>query len=176
LADLVSFGVVPAAMLSRLVLVSDGCLLSISFLQNAILIFPFLIAIFSALRLAKFNIDERQHDSFLGLPTPASAIFVVSTVVAANDCEFLATILHNEITIILSTIILSALMISEIPMFSLKIKFNEGLNQVLKKNIIQITFLIIALIFIILLGFAGISLSIVLYILISIVKALATKK
>ncbi|MDR3286609.1 MAG: CDP-diacylglycerol--serine O-phosphatidyltransferase [Prevotellaceae bacterium] len=176
LADLISFGVVPAAMLHRVLAISNDDLLKIPLLGILIYGFPFFIAVFSALRLAKFNIDERQHDSFLGLPTPANAIFIVATVIAASKYQFIHNILYNDISIVILTIVMSALMICELPMFSLKVKFNETGKQILDKNITQIMFLIISLIFIILLGFAGISLSIILYILISTVKTILKNK
>jgi CDP-diacylglycerol--serine O-phosphatidyltransferase len=175
LADMVSFGVVPAAMLHRLLIESNDNLLSIPIFGLVLYGFPFIIAVFSALRLAKFNIDERQHDSFLGLPTPANAIFIVTTVVAGSKCPFIHEILSHDISIILLSIVMSALMVCEIPMFSLKIKFdNKGIN-IIKKYTTQIIFLAVSLVLIILFDFAGISLSIVLYILISIAKAIFKK-
>ncbi|MDR3227279.1 MAG: CDP-alcohol phosphatidyltransferase family protein [Prevotellaceae bacterium] len=176
LADLISFGVVPAAMLHRVLVKSNDDLLSIPIFGILIYGFPFMIAVFSALRLAKFNIDERQHEMFLGLPTPANAIFIVATVIAASKYQFIHDILYNEISIVILTIAMSALMICELPMFSLKVKFNETGKQILEKNITQIIFLVISLIFIILLGFAGISLSIILYILISTIKTILKNK
>jgi CDP-diacylglycerol--serine O-phosphatidyltransferase len=168
LADMVSFGVVPAAMLHQLMVELEPDMLSIPVFGIPFFGFPFIIAVFSALRLAKFNIDERQHNSFLGLPTPANAIFIISTVIAANRYEFIHNILYSDISIILICIAMSILMICEIPMFALKINFGE--SNIIKKNIIKIIFLIISLILIILFGFAGLSLSVILYILLSIIK------
>ncbi|MDR1552193.1 MAG: CDP-alcohol phosphatidyltransferase family protein [Prevotellaceae bacterium] len=174
LADMVSFGVVPAAMLHQLLIQLDPDILSIPILGIPLYGFPFIIAIFSALRLAKFNIDERQHDSFIGLPTPANAIFIISTVLAADDYKFIHDILYFDVTIILLCIAMSILMVCEIPMFALKINFDE--NHTIKKNITKIIFLAISLIFIILFGFAGISLSIILYILLSVISCLLKSK
>ncbi|MDR1984118.1 MAG: CDP-alcohol phosphatidyltransferase family protein [Prevotellaceae bacterium] len=170
LADMVSFGVVPAAMLHQLLIKLDPNLLSIPILGIPLYGIPFIVAIFSALRLAKFNIDTRQHDSFLGLPTPANAIFIVSTILAAKDYKFIEYILSSDILIIILCIVMSALMVCEIPMFSLKINFNE--NQIIKKHIAQIIFLALSIILIVFFGFAGISLSIVLYIFYSVIKAI----
>jgi len=175
LADMVSFGVVPAAMLHRLLINSHPDLIAIPIFGLIFYWFPFIIAVFSALRLAKFNIDERQHESFLGLPTPANAIFIVSTVVAASSCQLIHNILSCEISIILITVVMSALMICEIPMFALKIKFDKKGFDFIKQYFIQIIFLLISLTLIILLGFAGISLSIILYILLSIIIAIVKK-
>jgi CDP-diacylglycerol--serine O-phosphatidyltransferase len=168
LADMVSFGLVPAAMLHQLLIKINPDLLSIPILGIPLFGFPFIIAVFSALRLAKFNIDERQHDSFLGLPTPANAIFIVSTVLAANDFTFIHNILCCDISIILLCIVMSILLVCEIPMFALKINFSE--SNIIRRNITKIIFLAVSLIFILLLGFAGVSLSVVMYILLSIIK------
>lgn len=168
LADMVSFGVVPAAMLHQLLIKLDPDILSIPIIGIPLYGFPFIIAVFSALRLAKFNIDERQHDSFLGLPTPANAIFIVSTVLAAEKYQFIHDVLYCDITIIILCIVMSILLVCEIPMFALKTNFGE--SHITKKNITKILFLAISLIFIILFGFAGISLSVILYILLSITK------
>jgi len=116
LADVISFGLAP------------GCILYSYFsLLNAQLNFPylpclaFLLPIFAALRLAKFNIDTRQTNVFLGLPVPASGLFWSS---------FIPTILHltgkYPVAFAIGTVVLllvfCALMVSEIPMFSLKVK------------------------------------------------------
>ncbi|MDR2292669.1 MAG: CDP-alcohol phosphatidyltransferase family protein [Prevotellaceae bacterium] len=170
LADMVSFGVVPAAMLHQILIKLDPNILSIPILGIPLYGFPFIIAIFSALRLAKFNIDDRQHNSFLGLPTPANAIFIVSTVLAADKYTFIHDILYFDVSIILICIAMSILLVCEIPMFALKINFEE--NNIIRKNIIKIIFLAVSLIFIILFGFAGISLSVILYILLSVIKLL----
>ncbi|MDR2064657.1 MAG: CDP-alcohol phosphatidyltransferase family protein [Prevotellaceae bacterium] len=170
LADMVSFGVVPAAMLHRLFTKLDPDMLSIPIFGIPFYGFPFIIAVFSALRLAKFNIDERQHNSFLGLPTPANAIFIVSAVLAANEYKFIHDILYFDISIILICIVMSILLVCEIPMFALKINFDEG--NIIKKNIIKIIFLATAIILIIIFGFAGLGLSVILYVLLSIIKLL----
>ncbi|MDR0755147.1 MAG: CDP-alcohol phosphatidyltransferase family protein [Prevotellaceae bacterium] len=173
LADMVSFGVVPAAMLHQILIKLNPDMLSIPVFGIPFFGFPFIIAVFSALRLAKFNIDERQHNSFLGLPTPANAIFTVATVLAADKYNFIHDILYCNISIILICTVMSILLICEIPMFALKINFNE--NNIIRKNITKIIFLAISLIFIILFGFAGLSLSVILYIVLSIIKLLFSK-
>ena len=78
----------------------------------------FVIPVFSAFRLAKFNLDTRQTESFLGLPTPANALFIGSYVFLPNFFN----IAHHPITLGLITIIMSILLLTELPMFSLKIK------------------------------------------------------
>ena len=80
----------------------------------------FLIAVFSAYRLGKFNIDPRQSTSFIGLPTPANALFWGSLVVGGHD--FLVSESFNAIYLIGLVLLMSYLLIAEIPMFSLKFK------------------------------------------------------
>ena len=170
LADMVSFGVVPAAMLHRLMIKANPEFSSIPVWGILLYGFPFIITVFSALRLAKFNIDTRQHDSFLGLTTTANAIFIVSSVIAASKYQIFSYVFSSDILIILLCIMVSALLVCEIPMFSFKIKFGEG--KIIQKNIVQIIFLLAAIALIVVFGCAGISFSIILYILYSIIKAI----
>lgn len=83
---------------------------------------PLVLAAFSALRLAKFNLDERQHDSFIGLPTPAAAMIcgsLATLVTVRPDC-FLAHWCQGPVFIPVLTLILCYLLVCEIPMFSMK--------------------------------------------------------
>lgn len=120
LADDVTFGFAPAAM----VFVYMKSLLYPQFLGGVAEYIPylaFLIAVFSALRLAKFNIDKRQSVSFIGLPTPANALFWSSLVVGAGG--WIGNEIHSGWLLVVGLIFLSSyLMVSEIPMFSLKFK------------------------------------------------------
>ncbi|MEF9932347.1 MAG: CDP-diacylglycerol--serine O-phosphatidyltransferase [Bacteroidales bacterium] len=114
LADMVSFGVAPAMML-------------FSFMQSTtvglITFVPLFIAVFSGLRLAKFNIDTRQTENFIGLATPACALFCGSLMYALTVYACIADFLTEYFYIIpLLSIILSYLLTSEIPMFSFKFK------------------------------------------------------
>ena len=115
LSDLVSFGVLPAVMLYNC---SRTCMFGESWVCWA----PLAIALCSGLRLAKFNVDKRQQSSFLGLPTPACALLVGSLCyyVAADPASFLATWCAGPVFVPALSICLSALLVSEIPMFSLK--------------------------------------------------------
>lgn len=125
----------------------------------------FLIAVFSAYRLGKFNIDPRQSTSFIGLPTPANALFWGSLVVGGHD--FLVSESFNAIYLIGLVLLMSYLLIAEIPMFSLKFK-----NLSWKDNQISYLFLSVCtplLVFFKLSGFAAI---ILWYILLSV----ATRK
>lgn len=116
LADMVSFGILPSIMLYKLMLIAYGdCIWSY---------IPLVIAVFSALRLAKFNIDERQSENFIGLATPACAMICGSfAYYATNDTSsILYAWASTRFFVPVASLILSALLISEIPMFSMKFK------------------------------------------------------
>ena len=118
LADMVSFGVLPSLMMYGLMTDIHG---------NAFICYiPLLIAIFSALRLAKFNIDDRQSDNFIGLATPACAMICGSfTYYVSNDpTSVLYSWAGSSWFIPTASVILCYLLISEIPMFSMKFKKN----------------------------------------------------
>ena len=80
----------------------------------------FVMAAFSALRLAKFNLDERQALGFIGLPTPANALFWGSLIVGAG--QYIAPLPYTAYIILIGTFVSCFLLISEIPMFALKFK------------------------------------------------------
>lgn len=157
LADDVSFGVAPALIVFSLfkeINYPDH----LSFLANWLPYAAFLIAVFSALRLAKFNNDTRQTTSFIGLPVPANALFWASLVAG---CKPIASY-HPLLTLAL-VCLFSWLLVSEIPMFSLKFK-----NLSWKDNKIAFIFVIISAILLITLKIAGFAAVIVWYILLSI--------
>ena len=181
LADMVSFGLLPALMLHETMVLSGtaGTLSStagtLSGTGNWISWLPLVLAAFSALRLAKFNLDERQHDSFIGLPTPAAAMicgslaYYVASVaatpapaLASASADILASasagnlasasadlfaMSGNWLTNLCSSIwflpvlalALSLLLVSEIPMFSMK--FGKGKQTDRGTMVIRITFL-----------------------------------
>ncbi|HOX82423.1 MAG TPA: CDP-diacylglycerol--serine O-phosphatidyltransferase [Chryseolinea sp.] len=148
LADMVSFGVLPAFFMYS-ILASKS---SFPYLPYVAL----LIAVCSALRLAKFNIDETQSDSFKGLPTPANAIFITSL-------SFLTLpvfeVVHNPNTLLVITLIFSLLMVSRFDLFALKFK-----NFSWADNKIRFTFLILSVSLVVLLQWAALPLIIILYI------------
>lgn len=121
LADVVTFGVAPSAMLFTLFNhVSYPQFMASEFWFNIMPFTAFLMAAASALRLAKFNIDERQHTDFIGLPTPANAIFWGALI---SSCEqWLTGPRFNAAFLFAFMILASWLLICEIPMFSLKFK------------------------------------------------------
>jgi CDP-diacylglycerol---serine O-phosphatidyltransferase len=164
LADMVSFGVVPGTIMFMLFQKSGNSFLGLPI--ETVAFFGFLITIFSALRLAKFNIDTRQTTSFIGLPTPACTIFVASLPLILEHGELMhyAVILNPWVLTIL-TLLLSYLLIAELPLFALKFT-----NLTWQDNSVRFIFLIVSVILVALLQFAAIPLIIVVYILLSIIK------
>lgn len=116
LADLISFGLLPSLMIYRR-LVEGG-------MTGFWTYIPVIICIFSALRLAKFNVDERQSENFIGLATPACAMICGSfAVIAHYDLNNIVGIFTESTWMIpAGSVILSYLLVSEIPMFSMKFK------------------------------------------------------
>lgn len=122
LADVVTFGMAPAAMVFSLMQQMTNSNLHDCSAMKSIPYAVFLLVAFSALRLAKFNLDSRQSHSFIGLPTPANALFWASaTLFLSTRLEFIATQQIAMISLLLAALLCFCfLMISEIPMFALK--------------------------------------------------------
>ena len=162
LADLISFGLAPGFMAMHFMLY-DSVFHGINdSYQIWWALSALLIPIFSALRLAKFNIDARQTTSFIGLPVPANALFWIGICQAGLQIEDKAC----GYAIVCLVILFSFLLISEIPMFSLKFK-----NLKLKENYLRYLILIAAAIFLIFFGLAGLAATIGLYIILSLLTA-----
>ncbi len=175
LADIISFGVAPSMIVYRLILfslVDTG--LSIDkpgFERSLILYSAFIIVVFSALRLAKFNIDKRQKDLFTGLPTPASALLIASIGIN-SDIYFLPFMtrenvynIYSLIFLIVLIIVICYLMVSSVRMFSLKFRnFSFG------ENGLRYIFLVISALIIILFGIPGLAPVIILYIFLSLIN------
>lgn len=173
LADDITFGFAPAAivfaMMSQLTENAncvtntiDSCGLSVYLPYTA-----FLIAAFSALRLAKFNLDTRQTGSFIGLPTPANALFWGALALSLSENGMLESGQTQWLSAaILCGIILSAwILVAEIPMFALKFK-----HFGLRGNELRYGFILVSLLLLAILGLVGFSTVIILYILTSIVN------
>lgn len=137
LADVVSFGVAPAMiifhLLSNVMSPDAGILVSEDPGTSFLLFLPALMPVCAALRLAKFNLDASQSTSFKGMPTPANGIAVITLILATNftDSPFLKAFTSSPLWLIVYTVVLSLLMVSRIPLLSLKIrnlsfKGNEG--------------------------------------------------
>ena len=127
----------------------------------------FIITLASAYRLAKFNIDTRQSDSFIGLPTPANALFIMSIPMIQFDGthEWLVNALFNPFVLIIISFVSAYMLNAEIPLFSLKIKDFSW-----DKNKLQVFFLAIAATLFLFLGFTALPFIILLYVAISVVN------
>lgn len=190
LADMVTFGLLPGFIMFRLISLSilnfDTYLAqdiystlrigmpTLETLSNLginnlyYLLLPFIalfIPVFSAIRLAKFNNDSRQSDSFIGVPTPANAILISSLALVLTNHYFWQVdfeykkMLFNPYSLIIITLLMSYLLIAELPLFALKFK-NFGWVD----NKTRYTFLIISVVLLILFQFIAIPFIILLYI------------
>lgn len=119
LADDITFGVAPATMVFAELAVMDYPA-TLEPLRQYLPYFAYIMAAFSALRLAKFNLDTRQTTSFIGLPTPANALFWGSLIVGARD--LLEASPYNVFIVMAMVLLTSYILIAEIPMFALKFK------------------------------------------------------
>lgn len=172
LADMVSFGVLPGfvmfILIENMASINPGMLINPDYTPFIALLIP----VFSALRLAKFNIDERQTEAFIGLPTPANAFFMSGfplILFQINHTERIANVmlvqtLFSPYFLIGVCIVFSLLLVSEIRLMSLKFKnFNWKGNQA------RFIFLISAVALAALLRFFSIHLIIIFYLFISVV-------
>ena len=155
LADDITFGFAPSAIIFSYLCTFHIHLLFVPFLA-------FVMAAFSALRLAKFNLDERQALGFIGLPTPANALFWGALIVGAGD--WISTLPYAPYLILLGTFISCYLLIAEIPMFALKFKYWGW-----KGNDIKYIFILSCIPLLLLLRVSGIAIIIAWYILLSII-------
>ncbi len=178
LADVVTSGVAPGIVMMQLLLKAsknehwdysvltnqNDFLFSVPFLISLI---GLLITLGAAYRLAKFNLDERQTSSFIGLPTPASALVVISfpLILAYSNSSFSNMLIENTWFLIGITLILTFLMNAEIPLFSLKFKNFEW-----KKDVIKVVFIVITILFIIIIKFMAIPMIILVYVILSLIE------
>lgn len=190
LADMVTFGVVPGLIVFQLFKITipiqnwEGCVgcqspghyLTPSVWENYLPYLALIIPIFSCIRLAKFNNDTRQTESFIGLPTPANAILICALPLIINSSSGMdgsiyptrASIIINQYGFLISlSVIMSFLLIAPIPMFSLKFK-NFGWTG----NKRRYSFLIFSILLLVFLKFLAIPLIIVSYVLFSIASNL----
>lgn len=172
LADVVSFGVAPGFIIFRMIVdyqpgYSHFLIHGDGLLDTLFGLIPLIMPVCAALRLAKFNTDESQHTSFKGLPTPASALAVVSVVLAGHysDNIFFTFASGSELILALITIVLSLLMVSRLPLMSLKTShLRPGGNK--GRYILVILVIIIMAIW----GLASSILIVPLYIIISLIE------
>lgn len=215
LADMVTFGVVPGVIMFHLIHISllpGGFVFGPTEIEAMIIKYvpfiAFLISIFSAVRLAKFNIDTRQSDSFIGVPTPANSILIASfplilnlgeyehmnsLILMGNEVEYLnkgeylpmvtnflpprgeyqltTIIILNPWFLIGITILMSYLLVAELPLFALKFKHFKWTG-----NEIRFIFLGLSAMLLILFQFTAIPFIIFLYILLSLINNIGKKK
>ena len=191
LADCVTFGVVPGIVM-MVILDNSLCVhqsISASTFLSAnsnLLVVPpvlpryslsylaLLIPVFSAVRLAKFNIDTRQSNSFIGLPTPANSIFMLSIgylYADKNTSSFIQDLIHRIEFLVPVIIIFSFLLIAELPLFALKFK-----NFSWKKNEIRYVFMTLSLLLLLCLKITALPLIILLYLVLSLADQFFRKK
>lgn len=170
LADMVTSGVVPGIVMFKLIQLNLKTNPN-SFIYEEPILDIALIGLFltvgACFRLGKFNLDTRQTKSFVGLPTPAMSLLVISLplVQQYSEIEFAKELISNNYFLIILTWILCFLMNSEIYLFSLKFE-----NYSIKDNYIKYIFLLLSIILIWLLPFISISLIIILYVFLSLLN------
>ena len=169
LADCITFGFAPSAIIFSYMAgihATQRCLspLEFPFLlmvgQAGTAAVAFIMAAFSALRLAKFNLDERQALGFIGLPTPANALFWGSLIVGAGAW------IHTSLIIMLGVPLSCYLLVSEIPMFALKFK-----TWGWKGNEVKYIFLLTCIPLLLLLGVSGLAAIIAWYVILSVINS-----
>jgi len=166
LADMVTSGVVPGVIMLKLL--GDKQIGLDSFTVPSFLpLLGLLLTLGACYRLAKFNIDTRQSESFIGLPTPAMSLFVISLplILEYSNIELVEDIIRNNYFLIGVTVLLTYLMNAEIPLFSLKFK-----EYSIKNNLVKYMFLCISLLMIVLLKYIAIPLIIVFYVGLSVIS------
>ncbi len=173
LADMVTSGVVPGLMMFKLFEniqikyeFSPYFLTESTRYMGFVPYLGFLITIASCYRLAKFNIDTRQTDSFIGLPTPANTLLIMSLPMIrfSYEDELFGMLIKNPFFLLIITLLSSFLLNSKISLFSLKIK-----EFTWKKYKLQILFLIFSLFIFLILGFLAIPIIIISYVLASLI-------
>lgn len=179
LADMVTSGVVPGVtmyqLLANIADLRDDANLSADNAYLGILPFVgFIITIASCYRLAKFNIDERQTDSFIGLPTPANALFIMSLPVILDKTGGVGLVfewLSNPFILAGISALSAYLLNAEIPLFSLKVKYFNW-----ERNKIQFVFLIVSILLLFFFQYFAIPLIILFYVILSVINNVSAKK
>lgn len=183
LADMITCGVVPGIVMFQLLRMSNG----FSWEEHGTLLngmvgteeMPWiafaglLITLGSAYRLAKFNIDEDQVSSFIGLPTPANTLFIISLplILAYQGNDAINAIIVNQWFLLGVTVLSTYMLNARVPLFALKFK-----DWSLKKNATRYSFLALCVFLLIVMHFAAVPVIIVLYVILSALDRMATKK
>ncbi|MBX9851782.1 MAG: CDP-alcohol phosphatidyltransferase family protein [Cytophagaceae bacterium] len=180
LADCVTFGVLPGLIIYQLIYMNIDyskpiipgwhvtIITPVGFISEYLLKFiALLIPVFSALRLAKFNIDERQTSGFIGVPTPTNAILIASFPMILSQGKFpaLNNIIAHPFFLVCFTLMMCYLLVAELPLFALKFKSFKWAD-----NKVRFSFLGISLLLFIFLTWTAIPLIIFLYIILSVVE------
>ncbi len=155
LADVISFGLLPSLVMYKMI----GDTTHSSWLPYV----AFMIAAFSALRLAIFNVDETQRDSFRGLNTPANTIFITSLPLVYTQ---VGPWLYQPVVLVIITVVFSLLLVSRLEFFALKFR-----NFTWRDNRIRFTFLILSILLLVVLKFLAIPIIIILYIVLSLLDS-----
>lgn len=182
LADMVTSGVVPGIVMFKLLAISPN----LDTLENAaidtnwmnfnfapIQLLGLLLTLGACYRLAKFNIDTRQSESFIGLPTPAMSLFIISLplIQEYSTIESIQNLISNHYFLILVTVLLTFLMNAELPLFSLKFK-----EYSVKNNAVKYMFILISVLLIFSLHVISIPIIIFLYVSLSIIRKIYNMK
>lgn len=185
LADMITSGLVPGIVMFQLLGMSLGGGWNMELLSSEtdymfwsglkispLPFFGFLITLASAYRLAKFNIDENQVSSFIGLPTPANALLIISLplILLYQNNDFLSDIILNQWFLVGITIVSCWLLNSKIELFALKFK-----NWGFKDNAVRYAFIVISIVLLVTLKFLAVPAIIIFYILSSVVNKAALK-
>uniref|UniRef100_UPI00404A1F92 CDP-alcohol phosphatidyltransferase family protein n=1 Tax=Flavobacterium sp. TaxID=239 RepID=UPI00404A1F92 len=178
LADMVTSGVVPGLMMFKLLenIQNNQEIYNVTadtFYMGMVPYFGFLITLASCYRLANFNIDTRQTDSFIGLPTPANTLLIMSIPMIQyfGDVEWVTVLLDNPYALMVLTFLSAFLLNAEIPLFSLKFKNFSWQNS--KLQILFVLFSIVMLVFFV---FMAIPIIVLSYILVSLFLSTSKNK
>ncbi|MBS9522952.1 CDP-diacylglycerol--serine O-phosphatidyltransferase [Litoribacter alkaliphilus] len=159
LADLVTFGVLPSFIIFKMLESSSP--------EPYLPFIGFAIGVMSAFRLAKFNIDTRQTDRFIGVPTPATALLLSTLPFLAEKSETASNVIYNPVFLVVLTLVMSYLLVAELPLIALKFK-SFGLEG----NVFRYLVILIAVASLLFAGLAGIPFIIISYIVLSMIERL----
>lgn len=166
LADVVSFGVAPGMICYAMA----GQCFGEGFCINKYL--PFLIPAFSAVRLAKFNIDTRQSDSFIGLPTPANALFIASIpFIIQHNSLGIGWLFEHRYFLIFFPLLSAYLLVAELPLLALKFKHFKWIG-----NQFRYILILTSILSVIFFQYLGVALAIVFYVLLSVLQQMIQPK
>lgn len=166
LADMVTFGLLPSIIVYQLLMQSIPDLLGIWKAYPA-----FIIAIFSAIRLAKFNNDPRQSDSFIGVPTPANAMLIASLpLIIQFEGGFWKEIIVKTNNLLIFSVVMSYLLVMEMPLIALKFK-----NFSWKGNEARFTLIAASIVLLVTLKILAVPALLILYLLLSFVDNVRKK-